>query len=41
MRSASSLAGANNTLEESIGLITAANNVVQDPEVVGGLRPAA
>ena len=29
MRSASSLAGANNTLEESIGLITAANNVVK------------
>lgn len=34
-RSASSLASANNTLDESIALITAANTVVQDPDVVG------
>lgn len=34
-RSASSLASANNTLDESIALITASNTVVQDPEVVG------
>lgn len=34
-RSASSLATANNTLDESIALITAANTVVQDPEKVG------
>lgn len=34
-RSASSLALANNTLDESIGLIVAANNVVQDPDAVG------
>lgn len=41
-RSASSLATAGNTLEESIGLIVAANNVVQNPESVGeNLRPAA
>ena len=34
-RSASSLAAANNTLDESIALITAANTVVQNPESVG------
>lgn len=34
-RSASSLAAANNTLDESIALITAANTVVQDPAIVG------
>lgn len=34
-RSASSLATGNNTLDESISLITAANEVVQDPEKVG------
>lgn len=34
-RSASSLATANNTLDQSIALITAANSVVQNPEVVG------
>jgi TP901 family phage tail tape measure protein len=34
-RSASSLAAANNTLDESIALITAANTVVQNPEKVG------
>lgn len=38
-RSASSLAAANNTLDESIALITAANTVVQDPEAVGRLMP--
>ena len=34
-RSASALAAANNTLDESIALITASNTVVQNPEVVG------
>lgn len=34
-RSASSLAAANNTVDESIALITAANTVVQNPEKVG------
>lgn len=34
-RSGSSLAAANNTLDESIALITAANTVVQNPEAVG------
>ena len=34
-RSASSLAAANNTLDQSIALITAANTVVQDPDAVG------
>lgn len=34
-KSASALAGAGNTIEESIGLITAMNAVVQNPEVVG------
>lgn len=41
-RSASSLATANNTLEESIGLVVAGNSVVQDPDVVGNaLKTAA
>lgn len=35
LRSASALATANNTLDESIALGTAANSVVQDPEKVG------
>lgn len=34
-RSASALSASGNTLDESIGLITAANEVVQDPESVG------
>ncbi|MFA6832764.1 MAG: phage tail tape measure protein, partial [Bacteroidaceae bacterium] len=34
-RSASSLSAAGNTIDESIGMITAANSVVQDPESVG------
>lgn len=34
-RSASSLAAANNTIDESIALITAANSVVQNPDKVG------
>lgn len=34
-RSAAALAAAGNSLEESIGLVTAANNVVQNPEQVG------
>lgn len=35
MRSASALASANNTLDESIALVTAANSVVQDADKVG------
>ena len=34
-RSAAALAAAGNTMEESIGLVTAMNNVVQNPQVVG------
>ena len=34
-RSASSMAAANNTLDETIALITAANTVVQDADAVG------
>lgn len=34
-RSAAALSSAGNSLEESIGLITAANNIVQNPEQVG------
>lgn len=34
-RSASAMAAANNTIDESIALIVAANNVVQDPAMVG------
>ena len=34
-RSASALAAGNNTLDESIALVTAANSVVQDADVVG------
>lgn len=34
-RSASSMSAANNSLEQTIALITAANSVVQDPESVG------
>lgn len=35
LRSASALAAGNNTLDESIALITTANTIVQNPEVVG------
>lgn len=35
LRSASAMAEAGNTIDESIGLITAANSVVQNPEAVG------
>lgn len=35
LRSASALSEAGNTIDESIGLITAANSVVQNPEAVG------
>lgn len=38
-RSASSMAAANNTLDETIALITAANTVVQNPESVGKSLP--
>ena len=34
-RSASSMSAANNTLSETIALITAANSVVQDPTTIG------
>ena len=34
-RSASSMMAANNTMEQTIGLVTAANEVVQDPARVG------
>lgn len=34
-RSAASLAAAGNTMEESIGLITAMNSIIQNPETVG------
>ena len=36
-RSASSMMAANNTIDETIALITAANTVTQNPEVVGRL----
>lgn len=35
MRSASAMASANNTLDETIALTTAANTILQDPQVVG------
>lgn len=35
LRSASAMSEAGNTIDESIGLITAANSVVQNPESVG------
>ena len=35
LRSASAMVAANNTLDETIALITAANSVVQDPDKVG------
>lgn len=38
-RSASSMYAAGNTLEETIGLVTAANAVVQDPDSVGKVMP--
>lgn len=38
-RSASSMMAANNSLDETIALITAANTVVQDPDAVGRLMP--
>lgn len=42
LRSASALQTAGNTLEESIALITSANEIVQDPESVGqGLKTIA
>ena len=39
VRSASALSSAGNSLDESIALITAANNVVQNPETVGEFAP--
>lgn len=38
-RSASALAAAGNTIEESIGLVAGMNAVVQNPESVGELAP--
>lgn len=41
-KSASSLSSANNTLSESLGLIVAGNDVVQDPDIVGnGIKTIA
>lgn len=41
-RSAAALSAGGNTIEESIGLIVAANDVIQNPEAVGEhMRPAA
>ena len=39
LNSASALAAANNTLDESIALITAANETIQNPEKVGKNLP--
>lgn len=36
-RSASALYAAGNTIDESVGLVTAANSVIQNPEQVGEL----
>ena len=38
VRSASSMRAANNTFEETVALITAANKITQDPKVVGKKR---
>lgn len=38
-RSAAAMASANNTIEETIALITAANTIVQNPESVGKHLP--
>lgn len=38
-RSAASFKAANNTIDESIALVVAANNVIQDPDVVGKHLP--
>lgn len=38
-RSAAALSAANNSIDESIALIVAANNVIQDPESVGRHMP--
>ena len=35
LRSAAAMRAANNTLDETIALATAANTIVQDPEKVG------
>ena len=40
-RSASSLEAGNNSLEESIGMITAMNEIIQDPEKVGTVLKTA
>lgn len=37
-KSAAALASANNSLDESIALITAGNSVVQNPEIIGGVN---
>lgn len=39
LRSASSMHAANNTIDETIALITAANTVIQDPDKVGKVMP--
>lgn len=40
-RSASAMAAAGNTLDETIALATAMNTTLQNPDQVGGLRPVA
>ena len=40
-RSAAALEFGGNTLEESIGLITAGYDIVQDSAIIGGLRLVA
>lgn len=40
-RSAAALNAAGNTIDESLALIAGANAIVQNPESVGGVRPAA
>lgn len=39
-RSAASLALAGNSLDESLALVTGANEIVQDPDVVGKYVPS-
>ena len=39
LRSAAAMKSANNTLDETIALATAANTIVQDPEKVGEFAP--
>lgn len=38
-RSAAAFAAAGNTLDESIGMVTAMNEIIQNPETVGEVAP--